>query len=285
MPIAGIDETPNRNSARPGESSSMPRKSNDSDGRRLVRRAGPRTRRQNAMMPIGTLIRKIQCQLAASISQPPRIGPQIGPSSIGTPSTAITRPMRCGPAARVMIVMPSGMSMPPPRPWSDAERDQRLDRPRRAAQHRAGDEQHQREHVEALGAEPVGRPAGQRDHRRQRQRVAGHRPRGDRVGGVEGRLEGRQRDADDGDVEDRHDRAEHDDAGDLQDGRRRACRRPRESRPLPLARTVSGVAMCVNDPSRAATAPNQYFNRTNRSVGNETVTERLRRGDESRQVG
>ncbi len=26
-------------------------------------------------------------------------------------------PSAIGPAARVMIVMPSGMSMPPPRPW------------------------------------------------------------------------------------------------------------------------------------------------------------------------
>ncbi len=31
---------------------------------------------------------------------------------------AIRRPIRCGPAARVMIVMPSGISMPPPRPCS-----------------------------------------------------------------------------------------------------------------------------------------------------------------------
>ncbi|SLJ47373.1 Uncharacterised protein [Mycobacteroides abscessus subsp. abscessus] len=44
-------------------------------------------------MPIGRLIRKIQCQLNASISQPPRIGPVIGPSSIGTPSTAISDSM------------------------------------------------------------------------------------------------------------------------------------------------------------------------------------------------
>ena len=69
-------------------------------------------------MPIGTLIRKIQCHEATSISQPPRIGPKIGPSSIGTPRIAITRPSRSGPAARVRIVMPSGISMPPPRPWS-----------------------------------------------------------------------------------------------------------------------------------------------------------------------
>ena len=68
-------------------------------------------------MPIGTLIRKIQCQEAMSISQPPRIGPKIGPSSIGTPRIAITRPSRSGPAARVRIVMPSGISIPPPRPW------------------------------------------------------------------------------------------------------------------------------------------------------------------------
>jgi hypothetical protein len=70
-----------------------------------------------AMTPRGRLIRKIQCQLATSISQPPRIGPRMGPSSIGTPRTAISRPIRCGPAARVMIVMPSGISIPPPRPW------------------------------------------------------------------------------------------------------------------------------------------------------------------------
>ncbi len=69
-----------------------------------------------ATAPIGTLIKKIQCQLAASINHPPRIGPLIGPSNIGTPRTAMTRPIRSGPAARVMIVIPSGMSMPPPRP-------------------------------------------------------------------------------------------------------------------------------------------------------------------------
>ncbi len=46
------------------------------------------------------------------------IGPRIGPSSIGTPRIAIRRPIRCGPAALVMIIIPSGISMPPPRPWT-----------------------------------------------------------------------------------------------------------------------------------------------------------------------
>ncbi len=46
------------------------------------------------------------------------ISARLGPSSIGTPMIAITRPTRCGPEARVRIVMPAGISMPPPRPCS-----------------------------------------------------------------------------------------------------------------------------------------------------------------------
>ena len=94
--------------------------------------------------------------------------------------------------------------------------------PGRRTQRGPGGEQEDRGHVEPLGAEPVGRPAGQRDHGGERERVAGDRPRdvrvGDRVvGSAELLLERRQRDVDHRDVEDRHDRAEHDHAGDLQD--------------------------------------------------------------------
>src|SRR5581483_1829474 len=70
-----------------------------------------------AQIPIGTLMKKIQRQDTSATSQPPRIGPRIGPSSIGTPMMLITRPIRFGPAARVRMVMPAGMTMPPPRPW------------------------------------------------------------------------------------------------------------------------------------------------------------------------
>ena len=62
-------------------------------------------------------MKKIQRHEKSSTSQPPRIGPKIGPSSIGMPMTAITRPTRSVPAARVRIVMPAGMIMPPPKPW------------------------------------------------------------------------------------------------------------------------------------------------------------------------
>ncbi len=45
-------------------------------------------------------------------------GPMIGPSTIGTPITLMTRPMRCGPAARARMDCPTGRSIPPPMPWS-----------------------------------------------------------------------------------------------------------------------------------------------------------------------
>ncbi len=69
-----------------------------------------------ATIPIGTLIRKIQRQERSSTSQPPRIGPTSGATSIGTPRMPITRPIRCGPAFLVMIVITDGMIMPPPTP-------------------------------------------------------------------------------------------------------------------------------------------------------------------------
>ena len=103
------------NSARPGESSARPCQSRRCAGCGTSR-ARMRCEENSAAIPIGRLMKKIQRHEAASTSQPPRIGPMIGPSSIGTPMIAITRPTRCGPAARVRIVMPSGMIMPPPKP-------------------------------------------------------------------------------------------------------------------------------------------------------------------------
>ena len=83
-----------------------------------VSRGSTRSAAISAAIPIGTLMKKIQRQETSSTSQPPRIGPTIGPISIGTPITLITRPMRSGPAACVRIVMPAGMIMPPPSPCS-----------------------------------------------------------------------------------------------------------------------------------------------------------------------
>ena len=45
-------------------------------------------------------------------------GPRIGPSSVGTPITAMIRPIRSGPAAWARIAWPTGMIIPPPKPCS-----------------------------------------------------------------------------------------------------------------------------------------------------------------------
>ena len=68
--------------------------------------------------PIGTFRKKISRHDALSTKAPPMIGPSAGASSIGTPTSAITRPIRSCPAARARIVIPVGMTIPPPRPWS-----------------------------------------------------------------------------------------------------------------------------------------------------------------------
>ena len=44
------------------------------------------------------------------------IGPKMGPSRTGTPTSASARPTRRGPALCATSVKPTGTSMPPPRP-------------------------------------------------------------------------------------------------------------------------------------------------------------------------
>ena len=68
-------------------------------------------------MPIGRLIRKIQCQLS-DVDQPAaedRADDRAEQHRDAEDGHHAGR-SRSGPAARVMIVMPSGISMPPPRP-------------------------------------------------------------------------------------------------------------------------------------------------------------------------
>ena len=45
-------------------------------------------------------------------------GPSAGPSSIGIPKMPITAPRFSGGASRYRIAMPTGISIPPPSPWS-----------------------------------------------------------------------------------------------------------------------------------------------------------------------
>ena len=48
--------------------------------------------------------------------RPPRVGPKMGARIIGIPMMDMIRPRRAGPAARVSIIVPTGMIMPPPMP-------------------------------------------------------------------------------------------------------------------------------------------------------------------------
>ena len=75
-----------------------------------------RSAAMNAMTPMGTLMKKIHCQLALSRMSPPMAGPKIGASMAGTATTLMTRPMRSGPAASAIMSWPMGRIMPPPRP-------------------------------------------------------------------------------------------------------------------------------------------------------------------------
>ena len=50
--------------------------------------------------------------------RPPIVGPRIGASIIGIDTMLITRPIRVGPAAPAIIIIPSGISIPPPTPWT-----------------------------------------------------------------------------------------------------------------------------------------------------------------------
>ena len=45
------------------------------------------------------------------------VGPRIGPSTVGTPTRVMTRPIRAGPEARANAVWPTGRMRPPPTPW------------------------------------------------------------------------------------------------------------------------------------------------------------------------
>lgn len=56
--------------------------------------------------------------MTKKIQRQEKLSPITGPSSVGTPITRITRPMRCGPAVWARIAWPIGMIMPPPKPCS-----------------------------------------------------------------------------------------------------------------------------------------------------------------------
>ena len=70
-----------------------------------------------AISPKGMLIQKMYSQLKFWISQPATVGPSAGASSMGTPMVPIIRPRSWGGVMCISIDIPTGITMPPARPW------------------------------------------------------------------------------------------------------------------------------------------------------------------------
>ena len=66
---------------------------------------------------MGTLIRKIQCQVRLSLMMPPRMGPKAGPSVIVIAHRPMAIARFSGGNTRTISVCDMGMSGPPHRPW------------------------------------------------------------------------------------------------------------------------------------------------------------------------
>ena len=194
--------------ASPGHSSAAPSQSRAPASARPASGWSSRAATTIATTAMGTLTTKIHCQAALSTMRPPMIGPKIGPSRIGTPTSASARPTRRGPALCATSVNPTGTSMPPPKPCTTRKAISSPADVAERAQRRADGEQRDRGDPGPLGAEALGDPARERDHRRQRQQVAGRDPLDRAQRGVQVARERVQRDVDDRRVEDRHDEPE-----------------------------------------------------------------------------
>ena len=156
---------------------------------------------QAASRPTGTLIRKIQCQLATSISLPPIVGPSSGPV------TAPSAEQRAGHAVLLVRVageedaLRGGDDGAAADALQDAEHHQRGQVPGQPAQ-RAGGGEHQHRAGEVVPeAEAPLQPPRHRDDDHVGHHVAGGHP-GDPVQRrAEAGADVAQRDVDDGDVD------------------------------------------------------------------------------------
>jgi len=80
---------------------------------------------------MGTLMRKIHSQPAASMSMPPRIGPTSPATPAVDPHSAMAPPRRWGGKIRAITVIVCGDIIDAPRPWTTrAAMSQPIPRPR-----------------------------------------------------------------------------------------------------------------------------------------------------------
>ena len=171
--------------------------------RRRSRRR-PRRRRQSLSVrtttstPIGTLTRKIQCQLRTSVRMPPRSTPMLPPPEATKPKMPIAFARSAGSVKSVIISeSATAETTAPPRPCTARAADQHLLRGREAAGERGDREERDAEQEQAPVAEEVAQPAAEEQEAAEGEQVRVHDPRERRLGEPEVLLDRRQRDADD----------------------------------------------------------------------------------------
>jgi hypothetical protein len=163
-----------------------------------------------ARMPIGRLMKNTQRQSRLSVSQPPRAGPRIGPSTAPAPQMAMAEPCFSGGLMSSSTAWDSGIRAAPNKPCSRRNSTISTRLPAIAAQHRGGGEAGDRHQEHHLAADAVGQEAGQRGHDRGGDDVGGQHP-GDLLGrGRDAALDVRQGDVGDRRVQRVHDRRQHD---------------------------------------------------------------------------
>ncbi len=125
--------------------------------------------------PIGTLIRKIQCQVKKVVMKPPTGGPTSGPISAGMVSQAIAETSSRFGVARTSTRRATGVIMAPPMPCRKRASHEAAERTRHGAGDRADDEDADRGAEDALGAVAVGHPAADRNEDGERDQIGGER--------------------------------------------------------------------------------------------------------------
>ena len=199
--------------ANPGHSKAAPTQSRAPASARPASGWSNRAATTIATTAIGTLTTKIHCQAALVDDEAADDGPEDRPEQ-DRHADQRERPSDALRAGALRDQRESDRNEhAAAEALQDTEGDQLAGRRRQRAQRRADGEQRDRGDPGPLGAEALGDPARERDHRRQRQQIAGRDP----LDGAERRVqvprEGVQRDVDDRRVEDRHDEPEGGDAG------------------------------------------------------------------------
>jgi hypothetical protein len=85
----------------------------------------------NAITPIGIFTKKIHDQCRFCRIRPPTTGPRIGAIIAGIETIPITLPICWGPATCAIIIIATGMIIPPPAPWSTRNTTNEVSEPAR----------------------------------------------------------------------------------------------------------------------------------------------------------